>query len=127
MSFLERFRRNKPALMSYPNSITHIDVPLLKVYMAEDLVIINIDASSAQVLIDAAQHSIPTRLSGPQGRPLSLIPTAHSITPPTLDPNLGWLLPLPPAVSAEILASGLPAGDTELSSINVAFVVEALK
>lgn len=113
--------------MSYPNSITHIDVPLLKVYMAEDLVIINIDTSSAQVLIDAAQHSIPTRLSGPQGRPLSLIPTAHSITPPTLDPNLGWLLPLSPAVSAEILASGLPAGDTELSSINVAFVVEALK
>lgn len=110
--------------MAYPKTLTDIKVALLKVYMAEDLVIINIDATGAHALLDAAHHLTPTRLSGQQGRPLTLIPTKDSATPPTLDPNQGWLLPLSPAVTKEILNSGLPIGEFELASINVAFVVE---
>lgn len=112
-------------MLTLPAKITDIQAPVLDIYMAETLVIINLDESSVDKLIDAARQLSATRFTGPKGRPLSVIPTNDERALPTLHPDHGWLLPLSPPVVKELLESGLSIGDNELDSINVAFIVHS--
>ncbi|AKF28098.1 hypothetical protein YH66_11310 [[Brevibacterium] flavum] len=124
-SFFSRRRKNEPDLLALPAQIRDIRSEVLDIFMAESLVIINIDEKSAELLIDAARHHIPTRFTGPNARPLSVIPIEDPRSRPTLHPDHGWMLPLSPPVVDELLGGGLKIGETELESINIAFIVDA--
>ncbi|WP_231135379.1 MULTISPECIES: hypothetical protein [Corynebacterium] len=124
-SFFSRRRKNEPDLLALPAQVRDIRAKVLDIFMAESLVIINIDEKSAELLIDAARHHIPTRFTGPNARPLSVIPIEDPRSRPTLHPDHGWMLPLSPPVVDELLGGGLKIGETELESTNIAFVVDA--
>ncbi|WP_099092710.1 hypothetical protein [Corynebacterium crudilactis] len=123
-SFFNRFRKSEPDLLALPANIRDIQAATLDIYMAESLVIINLDAQSATMLLDAATHLIPTRFTGPKGRPLSVIPINDPRSRPTLHPDHGWMMPLSPPVVEELLNTGLAPGEKELLSINIAFIVD---
>ncbi|WP_096457482.1 hypothetical protein [Corynebacterium suranareeae] len=125
-SFFKRFRKSEPDLLALPPQIRDVVAEVLDVFMAESLVIINIDQHSATMLIDAASHLNPTRFTGPKGRPLSVIPIDDPRARPTLHPDHGWMIPLSPPVVEELVDNGLEPGEKELESINVAFIVDAL-
>ncbi|ALC06500.1 hypothetical protein CDES_10625 [Corynebacterium deserti GIMN1.010] len=127
MSFFDRFRKpGEPELLTLPTVLAEVDAQHLDVYLAETLVIINIDENTASTLLNAAQNLTATRFTGNSGRPLTVVPINDPTSRPTLHPDHGWLLPLSPPVVAEIVEYGLGKGEKELESINIAFIVDAL-
>lgn len=124
-SFFPRRRKSEPDLLALPAQIRDVHADVLDIFMAESLVIINIDEKSAKLLIDAARHQIPTRFTGPNARPLSVIPIEDPRSRPTLHPDHGWMMPLSPPVVDELIGGGLKIGETELESTNIAFIVDA--
>lgn len=129
MSFLDRFRRRGPTRIDVPEQLPATEVGALRVHTAETLVILSTDLRGARALIDIAGARTPQQLTCGQARPVNLLPLPHDQSVPTLDPQQGWLLPLSPETCAEILAavSTEEPGEYELSSLNLALVIEATK
>lgn len=126
MGFLDRFRRQGPRRIDVPEFLPTTEVGALRVHTAETLVILTTDLSGARVLVEVAGVRMPLQLTCGQNRPVSLLPVSHGQSVPTLDPRLGWLLPLSPETCAEIVGTVSPEepGEYELSSLNLAFVIE---
>lgn len=82
-------------------------------------VIITVDVAAFQhiSLIDA-----PLRLTSPTSRPVTF--QVGVTGPPVLDPNEGWIIPVSPETQAELRAFPNGPGEHELTTTNVAFIVE---
>lgn len=83
------------------------------------IVIITVDEGAFQriSLIDA-----PLRLTSLTSRPVTF--QAGVSGPPALDPNEGWIIPLSPETQAELRALPAGPGEHELTTTNVAFIVQ---
>lgn len=125
MGFLDRFRRTGPKRIVVPEQLQTVEVGDLHVHTAEELVVLSTDLAGARALIEAAVSRRPMRLTCGDKRPVALIPLEHARSVPTLDPKLGWLLPLSPETGAEISRriSREAPGEHELETLNLAVVV----
>lgn len=126
MGFLDRFRRTGPKRIDLPEQLATTEVGVLHVHTAETLVVLSTDCAGAKALIDTAASRAPCQLTSGDNRPVSLIPQRHDRSVPTLDPTLGWLIPLSPETCAEIIrvVSDARPGEYELSTLNFAVVVD---
>lgn len=126
MGFLDRFRRTGPKRIRVPEHLPSTEVTTLHAHPAEDLVILSTNVSGAQALIDAATSRAAVQLTCGANRPVALVPLGHERSAPTLDPALGWLIPLSPRTCEEIARVVSPdsGGEYELESLNLAVVVE---
>lgn len=125
MGFLDRFRRTGPKRIDVPEQLPTAEVAELHVHTAEDLAVISTDAAGARALIHTASSRTAVQLICGDKRPVSLIPLSHDRSAPSLDPKLGWLIPLSPETCEEIVqvVSADPGGEYELNSLNLAVVV----
>lgn len=118
----------------------------LKVYTAEQLVVLNVDSTAARMIPEAAlaaangatvQFScIPPRSahgavppleqpSPAQQRPVTFLPGQPGQSP-ALDPTAGWLIPVTRDLAQEIADVLSPEpGGYEFRTLNIAVVVEA--
>lgn len=126
MGFLDRFRRTGPKRIDVPEQLPALEVGALHVHAAETLVVLSTDLTGARALIDAATSRTACQLVCGGNRPVSLIPQHHDRSVPTLDPTLGWLIPLSPDTSEEIIRviSDSGPGEYELVTLNFAVVVD---
>lgn len=126
MGFLDRFRRTGPKRIDVPEQLPTSEVGALHVHAAETLVVLSTDLAGARALVNAAASRAACQLTCGDNRPVSLIPQDHDRSVPTLDPTLGWLIPLSPETGAEIVrvVSDSGPGEYELATLNFAVVVE---
>lgn len=126
MSFLDRFLSNDPEGLTPPPRITDVEVPGLRIFTAEALVILTLPLSSLAPLRAGLGKGGSLRLLTAGQRPVSLITGVHDRALPTLDPVHGWLIPCSVESRTELLAllSAARPGDHELSSVNLAMVLE---
>ncbi|QGU06804.1 hypothetical protein COCCU_04280 [Corynebacterium occultum] len=127
MGFLDRIlgRNQGPLHIVPPADLPVTEVELLQVHTAEQLVILTTSINGARAIIDAARNAVPKQLRCKEARPVSLIPQNHSRSSPTLDPKLGWLIPISPGTAAELLKIDRP-GEYELEHLNLALVVQKM-
>lgn len=127
MGFLDRIlgRNRGPQRIVLPDELPVSEVELLQVHAAEQLVIITTSLQGARAIIHAARNATPTQLRVGESRPVALIPQDHDRSVPTLDPKLGWLIPLSPAVAGELLKIDGP-GEYTLEHLNLAVVVQEM-
>lgn len=125
MSFLDRIlgRDRGPQRIVPPAELPVSEVELLQVHTAEQLVVITTCLQGARAIIHAARNDIPAQLRVGDSRPVALLPQDHDRSVPTLDPKLGWLIPVSPAVAGELLKIDGP-GEYTLEHLNLAVVVQ---
>lgn len=123
---LFRQNNNEP-LPHYPEEVSVAEVNTLEVHTAhltpdtkEVLVIVTLDPEAFRL---ARSVSEPLRMTCGDARPVTWVPVT-SPTPPVLDPNLGWIIPLTPETQQELQATAEDATEIELETTNVALVVK---
>lgn len=132
MGFVERIRAlfgRESALVAAPSNPRDVPARTLNVHTVnlspdsnEFIVVLTVDehAFAQLLLIDA-----PLRLTSPTSRPVTFA-TGVPGGAPTLDPNVGWLIPVTEETAEEIRALPSGPGEHELATIHVALVVEPL-
>ncbi|KQB85960.1 hypothetical protein [Corynebacterium lowii] len=110
------------ALPRLPEQVREQTVPHLHVHTAENLVVLTTAPEALAPLRSALEAGIGLRLVCGENRPAVLFAGTQS---PTLDPDEGWLLPLPEQART-FVCTEIPAepGAWELPGINLGIVLE---
>lgn len=121
--FLRRPRRSPAARLPRPPRAAHrVPVPHLHAHTAESLVVLTTAPEALPALRSALDRGTALRLTCPGARDVTLMPGEG---PPALDPDEGWLIPLPEE-TREFLLHGVPEepGAWELPGTNVGLMLE---
>lgn len=116
------FRRS--TLVDVPAGIDRIPVPGISVHTAETMVVLTIASAASTLLIDAVVSRRPAALTG-ENVVVNLVPVKDRRLNPAFDPDLGWIIPLTPAVAEDLArqVSGGPGG-YEIAGLNLGIIVE---
>ncbi|WPF66827.1 MULTISPECIES: hypothetical protein [unclassified Corynebacterium] len=114
-------RRSTPPLPRAPREVAEVRAAHLHVHTAESLVVLTTSPAALREAGEALTAGAAVRLSCGDGRPVTLF---EGDTSPALDPDEGWLIPLPR--QAREFVCGLPAepGAWEVPGTNVGVVAE---
>lgn len=124
---VSRRRAPRETLVDMPRHTRTIAARTLDVHTAnispdsDDIIVVitlDADAFSQLLLIDDS-----LTLTTPNSRPVTFS-TETAGGAPTLDPNLGWIIPVSDATRAELHALPAGPGEHELTTTHVAFIVE---
>lgn len=118
MGILDRLLgRSAERLPTLPEEALILDIEKLSVRTAGELVILTVDTTGAQALIDASSQRAALQLRGP-GRNVTLVPTRREERI-ALDPEHGWIIPATAQRSAQLAAIDAAPGEYELGGLAV--------
>lgn len=119
-----------PRIMATPAEAWDFPVSLLDTYGVEGMLGITVSLADVPVLfsaLEAAGSGASSRLTSPDARPVTFIPSRDPRQVPALDPNDGWLVPIT-AQNAELITRTISTsspGEWEFSELGVGIVVVA--
>ena len=130
MGFLSRARQllglGHTPLVDFPERYEPLDVDKLKVHTAklspdteEKMVIVTTSAAALERI--AAGGAVQLRHAGE--RNVTFVPVEREAVP-VLDPKLGWIIPVTPAMAAELAELPKGPGEHELSALHLGLILE---
>jgi len=130
MGFLSRARQllglGHTPLVDFPERYEPLDVDKLKVHTAklspdteEKMVIVTTSAAALERI--AAGGTVQLRHEGE--RDVTFVPVEREAVP-VLDPKLGWIIPVTPAMAAELAELPKGPGEHELSALHLGLILE---
>ncbi|WP_051866757.1 hypothetical protein [Corynebacterium atypicum] len=139
MGIKEWWQARRPApLVDAPEDPVELACSHLAVHTAEQTVVVTLPVAAVDqlraALTDApdspgasrgGQAFRPVSFSAPGARSVSFVPGVDKRQSPTLDPDVGWLIPLTYAARLSLVATVQPTpGAWEIPGINLAVVAE---
>lgn len=115
-----------PQLAALDTHAPRIEVAILAVHTAEQMLILNIDTGAVNIIREIARSGNPATLFN-DSTSVHLRPTNNTVVGaelPVKDPKRGWIIPMPRPIREGIEArlTGVP-GDIEIAP-QLAFIVE---
>ncbi|MCQ4616203.1 hypothetical protein KBX29_05050 [Corynebacterium sp. CCUG 18816] len=119
-----------PVLAEYPTEYERVELSLLKVTTAaltpgsdERLVVVT---STPAALAELQRVDGPLQMISPGARTVTWVPVKKPAVP-VLDPDSGWIIPLTAEAREEIATLPIVAGDVELQTMHLAFILESVQ
>lgn len=111
-------------LVDVPARLPLLPVSGMAVHTAESMVVLTVSADAAEQLVEVVSSSTPTALVDGD-LVVNLLPVRDERLVPAHDPKRGWIIPLTPAVAADLATqvAGGP-GAYEIEGLNLGVVVE---
>lgn len=113
-------------LVDFPDRFEPLDVDRLEVHTAklspdteEKMVIVTTSAAALDRI--AAGGAVQLRREGE--RDVTFVPVDREAVP-VLDPKLGWIIPVTPAMAAELAELPKGPGEHELSALHLGLILE---